>query len=137
METPTLDAITESILERIAIEQTLSESTLLLLHAIFDRVAIAALDLVDRRQVMERRSSTGRPAYEVASSSTHRPYLCLADSAYCSCASFTHSIIIANQGSMCKHLLAVRLAIALNELSRINMSDEAWTQWLMDITIAS
>ncbi|KAI9594612.1 hypothetical protein BDF19DRAFT_444241 [Syncephalis fuscata] len=130
-----IDTLSDYLLRRIATEQSLTEDTLLLLHSIFDRVSIAALDLVDRRQIMERQCSAGRCAYEVAGNTRNR-YLCLADESYCSCASFMHSVIIANQGSMCKHLLAVKLAIALNELQRINMSDEAWTQWLVEITVA-
>jgi len=86
-----------------------------------DNLILAALDLIDRDNVVKYCAPWGRVQYEVLGSTamyTVFPQLPSADSdtsAYCTCPSFAYSVLISKSQLMCKHVLATLLAERLQK----------------------
>ncbi|OCH85101.1 hypothetical protein OBBRIDRAFT_340942 [Obba rivulosa] len=86
-----------------------------------DNLVLAALDLIDRDSVVKYCAPWGRVRYEVLGSTatyTVFPQLPSPDSdimAYCTCPSFTYSVLLSKSQLMCKHVLATLLAERLQK----------------------
>ena len=91
---------------------SLPKELLLALHSVFGSVLSPALDLVDRGAVtLMRGEERGREVVTVRGSGGMR-YTLLMGSHYCPCPSYQYRVV--GRGDMvCKHLLAVRLALAM------------------------
>ncbi|KAF9070064.1 hypothetical protein BDP27DRAFT_642085 [Rhodocollybia butyracea] len=99
--------------------QYLTEDFLHKLHEILpDTLILAALDLIDQRKVTESTTPWGFVEYEVmGSNATRNVYIALPKtlvSSYCTCPAFNYAVLETGQSLMCKHVLAVRLAVRLN-----------------------
>ena len=109
---------------------SLSDDCMLALHSIFQQNLVLALDLVDRGGVT-RYSSTAagggvaRLLYVVQGSAGSR-YVCLSSSRYCSCPAFVYSVLVRGDALLCKHQLAVQLAVAMGRCEQVEVSGEEW-----------
>ncbi|EGD83062.1 hypothetical protein PTSG_12060 [Salpingoeca rosetta] len=105
-------------------QRELSSEMLAALHSVFPQNALAALDILDRRAVTEITCPAGRVAHQVAGKGG-RVYFTLVDQGFCECAAYEYTVL-RNEVSMCKHVLAVRLARATNLLQHERISDAAF-----------
>jgi len=129
-----LSAITEAVIASIT-PGVLSDETIQKLRFLFpDTLILAALDLVDRESVIKYTSPWGRSHYEVlGSTATYSVFPRLLPSptptisAYCTCPAFIYAVLISESHTMCKHVLATRLAEQMSRcLTRpINKDDLA------------
>ncbi|KAH9484943.1 hypothetical protein JR316_0001847 [Psilocybe cubensis] len=108
----------------------LSDETLELLNSLFpEKLIIAALDLIDRKNVIHYVTSWGHTEYEViASTDTSENTIGTSTSSYsvlldiqaspmqysCSCLAFLHSVLRLETHLMCKHILAALIARQMN-----------------------
>ncbi|KAF9010644.1 hypothetical protein BDQ17DRAFT_1299174 [Cyathus striatus] len=111
---PIVDAILESVGP-----QELSDNTLLQLRAVFsENLVIAALDLIDRGNIIHYTTPWGHTEYEVlGSTATYSVFLDLGTARipfYCSCPAFSRIVLAGESAVMCKHVLATRLAKQLS-----------------------
>ncbi|EKM56134.1 uncharacterized protein PHACADRAFT_209630 [Phanerochaete carnosa HHB-10118-sp] len=85
-----------------------------------DNLLLAALDLVDRDSVVKFNTSWGHTRYQVLGTTTTYsvfPGQTIGSRripSYCTCASFAFSVLVTDAQYMCKHLLAVVLALRLD-----------------------
>ncbi|KIP03375.1 hypothetical protein PHLGIDRAFT_243133 [Phlebiopsis gigantea 11061_1 CR5-6] len=79
-----------------------------------DNLLLAALDLVDRDNVIKFNTVWGHSKYQVlGSTSTYSVFLGDPENrtpTYCTCPSFAFSVLLTDAQYMCKHLLAVFLS---------------------------
>ncbi|KAH7914106.1 hypothetical protein BJ138DRAFT_1080115 [Hygrophoropsis aurantiaca] len=87
-----------------------------------DATIIAALDLVDRDNVIKYTTPWGRCHYEVLGSTA--TYTVFTNPNYCTCPAFAFSVLLAESHLMCKHLLATRLGEQLSRCVVRPISDE-------------
>ena len=101
----------------MATTSEISKDLLLSLHSIFGSILVPALDLVDRMAVtLVRGEESGREVIIVRGSNGLK-YTLLKNCHYCPCPAYQYKVV--GRGDItCKHLLAVRLAMAMQ---RINM----------------
>ena len=101
----------------------LSSDLLSSLQAVFGAALLPALDLVDRRAVCHMTSTSGRELHVYRVTSGSNSYICVFDSASCSCPSFTYGVLVRGDMLLCKHLLAVQLSRALGTVSMETVDD--------------
>ncbi|GJE88150.1 hypothetical protein PsYK624_042330 [Phanerochaete sordida] len=96
-----------------------------------DNLLLAAVDLVDRDSVIKLNTAWGHKRYQVlGTTATYSVFPGQAVGAkktpsYCTCASFAFSVLVTDQQHMCKHLLAVILALRMKRaLERTANADE-------------
>lgn len=109
------DAIIESIVET----DTLSDQSIAKLNSIFpETLVVAALDLVDRENIIKYVVSWRQSEYEVLGSTTTYNVLLDLTTApvpyFCSCPAFAYAVLLCRTHLMCKHVLATRLAVKLS-----------------------
>jgi len=97
----------------------LSNDTLSTLRAILpEKLLIAALDLIDRGNVIHYVTPWGHSEYEVLGSTASYAVLLdvpIAPIPYsCACPAFIYSVLISRTHVMCKHVLAVLIARKMN-----------------------
>jgi len=97
----------------------LSNDTLSTLRAIFpEKLLIAALDLIDRGNVIHYVTPWGHSEFEVLGSTATYAVLLdvpVAPIPYsCACPAFIYSVLISRTHVMCKHVLAVLIARKMN-----------------------
>lgn len=123
----TLPSVAEELLREIKhnYQETsqISDEHLLGLKFIFGPSALYALDLVDQRSVSHVTSPSGRSIFQVAGSSG-KVYTCYKACHYCSCPSFSFSVLRRNDSLMCKHILAVYLSQAIGCCQDLSVSDK-------------
>nr|XP_006821894.1 PREDICTED: zinc finger SWIM domain-containing protein 7-like [Saccoglossus kowalevskii] len=71
--------------------------------------------------------TSGRIIFQVIGSSG-KPYTCFPSSNYCSCLSFTFSVLKRRDISMCKHVLAMHLSAAMKKYEEISVTDAEMTR---------
>lgn len=129
-----LSEVVETLLEKQGGGGTLSDGCLTALHSIFQQNLVPALDLVERGGVTKYvcssvasggRGTVNRELY-VVQGSTGNQYVCLTTSRYCSCPSFAYSVLVKGDALLCKHQLAVRLAVAVGRCETVEVSGEEW-----------
>lgn len=116
---------------RLAKEQHghLTDELLSALHFVFHQPLLHALDLVDQKNVTKLTTPSGRVLYQVLGSSNHI-YNCLITGDFCTCPSYTFTVLVKMESLMCKHLLAVHLAEALGECRNRAISDEDFVAYM-------
>ncbi|KAF8197919.1 hypothetical protein BJ912DRAFT_1055593 [Pholiota molesta] len=107
--------LTRSIIESIDPSDDLSDSILSKLQAVFSEgIIVAALDIIDQRNVIHFTTSWGHSEYEIMDSAgTNTIFLDIrtAKMPYCcSCPAFVSSVLISGAHIMCKHVLATMIA---------------------------
>ncbi|KAH8090753.1 hypothetical protein HD553DRAFT_14787 [Filobasidium floriforme] len=105
--------VVETALDRIN-NDCPTDDDLSALSFIFGPMLMPALTLVDRGDVNKISLPNGRQLYRVTGTKGKSYTVYPADvrqaNAYCPCAAFTYSCLVAEQQLMCKHVLAVRIA---------------------------
>ena len=117
---------------------SVSDETLKSLSFIHGPYFLSALDLVDRNSVCRVTSTSGNTLYQVKSSVGHNVYNChLLPGPVCSCPCFSFGAVSKEDAIFCKHLLAVKMAVALGTARHETMSDEAFRELNEDSTETS
>ncbi|ESK96670.1 zinc finger swim domain-containing protein 7-like [Moniliophthora roreri MCA 2997] len=111
--------LADTVVDSLESTQALSEDSIRRLHATFpDTLILAALDIIDRQNVVKNVSPWGHTNYEVSgSTATYTVHVNLSVtplSSYCNCPTFVYAVLKSGSHAMCKHVLATRLAIKLN-----------------------
>jgi len=131
---PELEEIIESLLDTIE-PGHMPDETILSLHTIFNTTLIAALDLIDTASVIRHTTSWSRTFYLVhGSTDSYSVFPNLDPQArqhrntsgvppFCTCPTFAHIALLSNMQSMCKHLLAVRVAERLGKFVDVSWSE--------------
>ena len=111
---------------------TLSKELLLSLYSIFGSLLWPALDLVDRMAVsLVRGEEGGREVMTVRGTGGMR-YTLLRGSHYCPCPSYQYKVV--GRGDItCKHLLAVRLAVAMQRVNVETVPDRQVIQLIEEL----
>lgn len=107
----------------------LTDEVLSALHFVFNQSLLHALDLIDQKKVIKLITTSGRVLYQVAGSS-NQVYICLLTGDFCTCPSYTFTVLVKMESLMCKHLLAVHLAEALGEFNSKTISDEDFAAYM-------
>eukprot|EP00457_Paulinella_chromatophora_P014968 gb/GEZN01015480.1/.p1 GENE.gb/GEZN01015480.1/~~gb/GEZN01015480.1/.p1 ORF type:complete len:152 (+),score=20.05 gb/GEZN01015480.1/:115-570(+) len=124
-----LHVVTEHIFQRIGEQKKATEADLKILHFLYANlfeksVGIAEAGMVTR--VTARPS--GRQFFQVEGSQLFA-YQCLP--CYCPCPAFTNSVLMRPEAETCKHLLAIRFAVALSLCKEEEVSDSLFVRRLM------
>ncbi|KAJ7346563.1 hypothetical protein DFH08DRAFT_699986 [Mycena albidolilacea] len=97
----------------LLIQYVVTDQSLLNLQSVFPRsLALAALDLVDRGNVLKCIGPAQHHYNVLGSTATHRVFLNMPGPmpAYCTCPAFAYLVLSSESYLMCKHVLAARLA---------------------------
>ncbi|KAF9050071.1 hypothetical protein BJ165DRAFT_981387 [Panaeolus papilionaceus] len=100
---------------------TLTETTLSKLHHLVpEKLILAALDLIDRGNVIHYATPWGHEEHQVlGSSGSYSVLVNLADSAMstftCTCPAFVYSVLLTQTHLLCKHVLATLIAQRLRQ----------------------
>ena len=97
----------------------LSDDLMSALQFVFHQPLLQALDLLDRNSVSRFVCPAKRELYRVQGSAG-RTYTCLVSSNYCSCPSFVYTVLVKEDSLMCKHMLAVQLARAMDAYQEVS-----------------
>jgi len=107
----------------------LSDDLMSALQFVFHQPLLQALDLLDRNSVSRFVCPAKRELYRVQGSAG-RTYTCLVSSNYCSCPSFVYTVLVKEDSLMCKHMLAVQLARAMDAYQEVSVSDKEFADLL-------
>ena len=110
-------------------ERCLSDDLMSALQFVFHQPLLQAFDLLDRNSVSRFVCPARRELYRVQGS-TGRTYTCLVSSNYCSCPSFVYTVLVKEDSLMCKHMLAVQLARAMDACQVVSISNEEFADLL-------
>ena len=113
----------DEVLSAMEKSTEISESLLNLVVNVCGEHAIPAFAIVDNVGVKRVSSPSKKVVYEVTGSKDAK-YVCLKDELYCNCPSFANNVILKGSHWICKHLLAVSFASALNKVVIANESNE-------------
>lgn len=94
----------------------ISEETLNKLHFIYGPSLYQALDSIDRNEIAFLSTPAGKHVYTVNTSRGPNQYICIQSLNYCTCPFFTYRVLVRGDALICKHLLSVKLAMALETL---------------------
>ncbi|XP_077996206.1 zinc finger SWIM domain-containing protein 7-like [Glandiceps talaboti] len=106
---------------------SLPDDLLSALHFVFQGPFLPALDIIDHDGVSKVTCPSGRTVFQVVGSSG-KLYTCFSSSNYCSCLSFTFSVLKRKDIAMCKHVLAVYLSSAMGKNEDTSITDQEMTQ---------
>lgn len=112
---------------------TFSDEQLKALETLFPQHLLAALDLAERGAVTQYTCSSphGDKTLYLVQGSSGQQYLCFSSSSYCSCPSFTYSVLVRKEMLLCKHQLALHLAHAMQAQGmcrHVHVSGEEWAK---------
>ncbi|XP_061197028.1 zinc finger SWIM domain-containing protein 7-like [Saccostrea echinata] len=110
----------------------LSDELLSALNFVFQAPLLPALDIIDHRNVTTISCPSGRKVYQVLGTSG-TPYICLLSSTYCSCPAYRYSVLLKDDHIMCKHVLAIKLAEAMNLSKSQQVSDQEMTNLIKNL----
>ncbi|EDO33107.1 predicted protein, partial [Nematostella vectensis] len=102
--------------------EMLTDELMSALYFVFHEPVLHGLDLVDRRSITKLVSPSGRTIYQVIGSAGQM-YTCLLSSDYCTCPSYTYTVLVKMDSILCKHLLAAHLAEALGNIKEKRVLD--------------
>ncbi|KAK2145817.1 hypothetical protein LSH36_655g00000 [Paralvinella palmiformis] len=119
-------------LENIFILIPVTNSVLSALQFVFQTPLLPALDLLDNNKIKKIISPSGRCVFQVLGSSG-TPYICLSVLTYCSCAAFRFSVLRKRDYILCKHLLAIKLGLAMEKVKEQEVTDEVMTDIIKHI----
>ena len=115
---------------------TLSKELLLALYSTFGSLLWPALDLVDRMAVSLVRGEEGGREVVTVRGSGGMMYTLLRGSHYCPCPSYQYKVV--GRGDItCKHLLAVRLAMAMQRVNVETVPDSLVIQLIEELVESS
>lgn len=132
--TPEMDSILDTVLNQLQ-PGLLQDAALQGLRHLFpDTLIQGALTLIDNEYVICYVLDNGRIQYIVrgssASSYTCHPGLGQRKAPLCSCYAFIHSVLSTRTYLLCKHVLAVRIAIKMDRLTKIAVSEDLFANIL-------
>eukprot|EP00794_Sanderia_malayensis_P014373 gene14372-15871_t len=107
----------------------LTDEVISALNCLFQGTLLHAFDLLDREFITKLRTPSHREVFQVKGSSGI-PYFCFQACDYCTCASFIYSVLLKRELLMCKHLLAMHLAIALEDFSVREITDQEYVAYV-------
>ncbi|XP_056001848.1 zinc finger SWIM domain-containing protein 7-like [Ostrea edulis] len=110
----------------------LNDELLSALNFVFQAPLLPALDILDNRGVTAISCPSGRKVYQVLGTSG-TPYICLPSSKYCSCPAYRYSVLLKNDHLLCKHVLAIRLAEAMNLTKSQGVTDLEMTNLVKNL----
>lgn len=130
MESRILMETAEKLLQAVANEEkdTISDDMLSALNSVFPFNLLQALNLLDQDSVTKYVCTTSRRELYQVLGDRKNHYFCFASSLYCSCPSFVYNTLIKGEALMCKHQLAMRLAVALGRTRTIEVDGREWAQ---------
>ena len=117
-------AVLDAICARAREGSGLSDDMLAILHVLFHKTLVSALDLVDHATVLRIRAESGPRTFVKVQSTSKNVYHIFGG--YCSCQSFAHKAVRSAELPLCKHILAARLAEAQGCLKEQTLDDHAW-----------
>ena len=95
------------------------------LHSIFGNVFKAALDILDRGDLTKYvGEKSGREVAVVGGSKAGTRYTLLLDGQYCGCESYQFSVLRDHGSMYCKHLLALKLGLAMKKFREETVPDQ-------------
>ncbi|XP_065054984.1 zinc finger SWIM domain-containing protein 7-like [Rhopilema esculentum] len=106
-----------------------TDEALSLLNCLFPTMLVHSLDLVDRKFITKFLTPAKREFFQVKGSSGI-PYCCFPSCSYCSCPSYLYTVLLKKEAMLCKHLLAMELAIALDDFITREISDEEFVAYV-------
>eukprot|EP00112_Aurelia_sp_Birch-Aquarium-sp1_P011163 Seg2351.7 transcript_id=Seg2351.7/GoldUCD/mRNA.D3Y31 product="Zinc finger SWIM domain-containing protein 7" protein_id=Seg2351.7/GoldUCD/D3Y31 len=109
--------------------EKLTDEMMSALHCVFPTTLLHAVDLIDRKFITKFVTPSKREIYQVKGSSGV-PYFCFASSDYCTCPSYLYTVLLKREALMCKHLLAMHLAISMNNFAVREISDEDYVAYI-------
>ena len=114
--------VLKDVCQRIKQCKELSEPNLNVIINIFGDLTVPAMSIIDNNGVKKLVSLSGKSLFQVTGSNNNE-YTCFMDELYCSCFSFQNKVIIKGSHVICKHLLAVYVGSALDNVEEISKSD--------------
>ncbi|XP_029925344.1 zinc finger SWIM domain-containing protein 7 [Myripristis murdjan] len=105
------------------------DDLLIALKFVFGPSVLQALDLVDQRSVTCVSSPSGRKVFQVMGGSG-RLYTCFMSCHYCPCPAFAYTVLLRNEGLLCKHILAAYLCQAMGVTQQESVSDQQMSMLL-------
>eukprot|EP00116_Pleurobrachia_bachei_P013830 sb/3474092/ len=122
----------KEVIAEIRSENDLTPESIKTLQLICGNILCPALDLVDKDAIWKVKSSQGRSVFQIRSE--HEQYTCLKREMYCHCRVFTDSVINKRTSFLCKHLLAVFVACALDKV-QIDVMEPEFVEKLLQFSI--
>lgn len=101
------------------------------LNCMFSSTLPSALQIVDQKCVTCLLGSNGRMFYKVKGSSGIS-YLVLSSAFYCTCQSFLYTVLKKKSTLICKHILAVHIAQALNSTETVHLDEKNFSLQLLN-----
>ncbi|KAJ7647379.1 hypothetical protein FB45DRAFT_734890, partial [Roridomyces roridus] len=114
--------------------EPVTDQNLLNLQAVLPRnLVVAALDLVDRGNVVKYTGPANKHYQVLGSTGTHRVFTDLPGpmSSYCSCPAFAYLVLSSETYIMCKHLPRCRLANKLDKCTTQPLDKEQLSQLIL------
>ncbi|CAE1312824.1 unnamed protein product [Acanthosepion pharaonis] len=102
---------------------TLSDELLSALQLVYEIQLHPALELVDNQAVIRMECPSKRQIYQVIDSSGVI-YTCFQNNNYCSCSTYTYSVLVNDEHILCQHVLALRLSEAMEVTKTSLVSDK-------------
>lgn len=101
----------------------------------FEATLYEALEIVDKRLVTLETCPSGRAVFRVKSQFQDRTYFCFVNAIYCSCLSFRQGTIQRQNSVYCKHLLATRIARALDKHKTETFTNDEMSKRLLSYLV--
>ena len=114
--------VLKDVCQRIKLSMELTEPSLNIIINVFGDLTVPAMSIIDNKGVKKLVSSSGKSVFQVTGSSNNE-YTCFLNELYCSCISFQNNVIMKGSHVICKHLLAVIIASALENVVEISKSE--------------
>lgn len=119
-----VDLVLEDLLNQVKDEYSnykeISNSLLSCLHSVLGQPLLPALDLVDTEAVTSVTTASGKQLYKVCGL-TGSTYYCTLQ--YCPCMSFAFGVVKHRELLTCKHIIAVKLCLAMGIEKQDQVSD--------------
>lgn len=111
---------------------SVTEDLLISLHTLFPSCAVATLDLLDHKSVSLVTSPSKRKVYSCTGSSG-TPYLISYTGFTCTCSNYCNFVSCENM--WCKHLLALQLAIAMEQVQHREVNEDIMNSMLSELAM--
>ncbi|KAK3779181.1 hypothetical protein RRG08_012444 [Elysia crispata] len=128
----TADQLIGEVKRSYSVNKQLSDDLLNTLSFFFQSPLLPALELIEKSSVYHVTSPSGRSLYQVIGASG-TPYTCFPGLKYCSCPAYQFSVLRKDTHMLCKHVLALRLAEAMDKLKPLSVSDTEIASMITDI----
>ena len=122
----------QEVISEIRGEHDLNPESIKTLQLICGNILCPALDLVDKNAIWKVKSCQGRSVFQIRSE--HEQYTCLKREIYCHCRGFSDAVINKRTSFLCKHLLAVFVACALDKV-QVEVREPEFVEKLLQFSI--